>query len=85
MSGECLCGAFAKPNELEEIAFWFPDVAQEIHDLEHEVAATGKFKPERCRWGWGHQKGAPEGQKAGGFCSSCTLNGAADKTVVAAM
>lgn len=28
MSGECLCGSFAKPGELEEIRFWFPEVAE---------------------------------------------------------
>ena len=26
MSGECLCGAFARPGERDEIRLWFPDV-----------------------------------------------------------
>lgn len=50
MSGECLCGAFAHSGELEEIADWFPHVAEEIRGLEREVEATGKFPPEKCRW-----------------------------------
>jgi len=45
-SGECLCGAFAKPGELEELALWFPDVAKEIRELEKEVKAKG------FPWGW---------------------------------
>lgn len=44
-SGECLCGAFAKPGELEELGMWFPDTANEIKALEVEVKA--KFG-----WGW---------------------------------
>lgn len=50
MSGECLCGAFAHPGELDEIGFWFPEVAQEIRDLEAEAASLGI---ERCKWGGG--------------------------------
>ena len=46
MSGECLCGAFAKPNELQEIEFWYPDVGARIRRLEDEVRAAG------FPWGW---------------------------------
>lgn len=56
MSGECLCGAFAHLGELEEIAYWFPEVAQHILDLEEKVLATGKHPEWRCKWGWGAQK-----------------------------
>lgn len=37
MSGECLCGAYASDNEREEIRFFFPDVIEEIEELEKEV------------------------------------------------
>ena len=47
MSGECLCGAFAKPGELEEIGAWFPDVYAEIKALEREAKAVGV----PCKWG----------------------------------
>jgi 3'-phosphoadenosine 5'-phosphosulfate sulfotransferase (PAPS reductase)/FAD synthetase len=43
MSGECLCGAFAKPGELRRIAQHYPAVAQRIRDLER---VSG------CPWGW---------------------------------
>lgn len=44
-SGECLCGAFAKPGELAEVKLWFPDVAKRIEDLQKEVA-------EKWPWKW---------------------------------
>jgi 3'-phosphoadenosine 5'-phosphosulfate sulfotransferase (PAPS reductase)/FAD synthetase len=69
MSGECLCGAFAKPDELDEIRFWYPDVAAEIDALERDVAAAGHREP-YCRWG--HGKGKPT-EKVGPLCTSCDL------------
>jgi len=46
MSGECLCGAFAKKNELKEIEFWYPEVGKRIRDLEIKVREAG------FPWGW---------------------------------
>lgn len=69
MSGECLCGAFAKPGELEEIRFWFPDVAAEIDALQEEVKAAGHGEP-WCQWG--HGRGKPS-ERVGALCSSCQL------------
>ncbi|RCL84434.1 MAG: hypothetical protein DBW62_08665 [Microbacterium sp.] len=68
MSGECLCGAFAKPGELDEIAYWFPQVAASIRALEAEAVAAGIPEP-RCRWG--HGQGAPS--KSGPMCDGCEL------------
>lgn len=56
MSGECLCGAFAHPNELEEIGLHYPGTRREIEELEAEVLETGKFPEWQCRWGWGADK-----------------------------
>lgn len=47
MSGECLCGAYAKEGELEEISLYFPGVGQYIKDLEKRVMSNG------FPWGWG--------------------------------
>lgn len=71
MSGECLCGAFAKEDELDEIRFWYPNVAAEIEALEADVRAAG-IKPPFCRWG--HGKGKPT-QEVGKLCTSCQLTG----------
>lgn len=48
MSGECLCGAFAEPGELQEIALWYPSVAARIRRIEVAVAARGIAA---CKWG----------------------------------
>jgi 3'-phosphoadenosine 5'-phosphosulfate sulfotransferase (PAPS reductase)/FAD synthetase len=40
-SGECLCGALARPEELDEIGFWYPDVARRIRDLERTCYERG--------------------------------------------
>ena len=48
MSGECLCGAFARPGELEEVGFFYPDFVKQIRDLEAEVKAKGL---PACKWG----------------------------------
>lgn len=47
MSGECLCGAFAKPGELEQIRFFYPDTAKRIDDL----ACKAKAAQSHCVWG----------------------------------
>lgn len=70
-SGECLCGAFAKPGELAELAVWFPAVAAEIRALEAEV------KPVHG-WGWEGQPPSKrcrlrmtKGQLDMPLCNSC--------------
>jgi 3'-phosphoadenosine 5'-phosphosulfate sulfotransferase (PAPS reductase)/FAD synthetase len=46
MSGECLCGAFAKPGELAEIKLISPETAERIEELEQRCYAAG------YRHGW---------------------------------
>jgi 3'-phosphoadenosine 5'-phosphosulfate sulfotransferase (PAPS reductase)/FAD synthetase len=48
MSGECLCGAFARPGELKELEMWFPEVAERIKALQIKVEAAGL---RGCVWG----------------------------------
>lgn len=57
MSGECLCGAFAGPGELDEIGFFFPETRADIEALEAEAREAGIPEP-RCRWGWGAHRDA---------------------------
>ncbi len=64
-SGECLCGAFAKPGEKEELRFFYPEVAEYIDRLEERVRAAGQ---KSCVWG---PQGIHKPQKAGRLCSSC--------------
>lgn len=64
MSGECLCGAFAHPGELDEIAFFYPEVAARIRDLERRAREAGLRYCE-----WGVNKASTEA--TGPMCSSC--------------
>ena len=68
-SGECLCGAMAKADELPEIEFWFPETGKYIRDLEREAEKASK---PYCRWGCGHDKraGVPA---PGPMCQGCHL------------
>jgi 3'-phosphoadenosine 5'-phosphosulfate sulfotransferase (PAPS reductase)/FAD synthetase len=69
MSGECLCGAYAHPGELNEIGDWFPDVRAEIEALEAKVRAAGIPEP-FCNWGHG-QAGTGKASRPGRLCESC--------------
>lgn len=49
MSGDCLCGAFARPDERGIIAQEYPSVETRLLALEQQAARHGK----RGIWGWG--------------------------------
>lgn len=78
MSGECLCGSFAKPDELKEIACWYPGVAERIHTLEARVKAAGHdgvwgVRPVR------RKKRQPArfnsaGRRVGPLCQQCEMD-----------
>lgn len=68
MSGECLCGAYAKPGELDEIAFFYPDTAATLRDLEYQAERAGI---PACRWGQKPPGGGDATSPAGRLCSSC--------------
>lgn len=68
MSGECLCGAFAHPGEMDEIAFFYPEFAARIAALEAQVEAAGL---PNCKWG---ERPTKRGAvPAGPMCAQCTL------------
>lgn len=71
-SGECLCGAYARPGELNELRAFFPEVAARIEALQVEAQAAGKH----CRWGEPPPDALPEEdpeQDVFSFCSSCPV------------
>jgi 3'-phosphoadenosine 5'-phosphosulfate sulfotransferase (PAPS reductase)/FAD synthetase len=61
-SGECLCGAFAKPGEFKELAFWYPEVATWIENM---PTPNGK-----C-WGWGATAERKKRKAPGPMCEGC--------------
>lgn len=69
MSGECLCGAFSKPKELEWLAMWYPDVADRIRRLEKQAHQTGL---KSCHWGPQSSKKIREAP--GRLCSGCVYD-----------
>lgn len=70
MSGECLCGSFAHSGELDEIEMWFPEVTQQIKNLESEIADRTDIPDKRKKWGWGANE-KRKNDKVGALCSSC--------------
>lgn len=54
MSGECLCGAFARPGELDLLAV-YPPAAEPVAEIARlaELAQANGVPESRCRWGWG--------------------------------
>lgn len=69
MSGECLCGAFAKPGELGDLEIFFPETARYIRALEKEVEAAGV---KRCQWGAKDKRKVDQSEPVGMLCSDCT-------------
>lgn len=75
MSGECLCGAFAKAGELDEVGFWFPEVQVQIRGLEDRIRDRTDIPDHHKTWGWGGDpdklRAARAKAKSGLLCSSC--------------
>lgn len=75
MSGDCTCGCYAKPNELDEIAFFYPDDAADIRERERIVREAGIAA---CKWGtpppadFNQQPAGPEALVDADLCRSCT-------------
>lgn len=70
MSGECLCGSFAKKDELAQIKFFYPDTAKYIESLQEKVREAGI---ERCVWG-DNSKKKKNVKQSGILCTSCDNN-----------
>lgn len=84
MSGECFCGAFARPNEFEMLEQVCPDVAREIRRLE-QIARENGIEERNCKWGY---RGKADGRKpvevveTGPMCNTCDRKAAAAGIIV---
>ncbi|MFI9600365.1 phosphoadenosine phosphosulfate reductase family protein [Streptomyces sp. NPDC052043] len=72
MSGDCTCGCYAKPDELDEIGMFYPEKADEIREMQRVVEAAGE---PWCKWGV-RPKGterAPKGERkvTPWLCAGC--------------
>lgn len=74
-SGECLCGALARANEIIDIDLWYPKAGQVIHDLEKKAADLGLRS---VKWATRPPKAPPIGveQLSLAMCTSCQVGGA---------
>jgi phosphoadenosine phosphosulfate reductase len=58
MSGECLCGAYVKPDERQLIEIFYPKTHRYLSDLEALVQSSakldGNIEPKYCKWGAGN-------------------------------
>ena len=69
ISGDCLCGAFAREGELDAVKFHYPEVGKRFDALSAELKPR---LPQRCEWGWGWRKPLKEkGRDEGLICSEC--------------
>lgn len=81
LSGECLCGAYAKPGELDRIAKHYPEVAQRIKALERrfteQCALVGMpswgWEGKPPRWWNEHKKGQGTLFAEQMICSGCSI------------
>lgn len=78
MSGDCTCGCYAKPNELDEISFFYPPVGERIRRDQEIVREAGI-----AAWKWGTpppkgfdpQPAGPEPITPAPGCAKCVGNG----------
>lgn len=77
MSGECFCGAFAQPGELDLIRRYAPDVAKEIDRL--SIIAKQNDRP--CEWGTRPTEKVCV-MKTGPLCSGCDRRAEASGLIV---
>ena len=66
-SGECLCGALARPEEIREIDLWYPEAGKRIHALEEECFKRGL----PSEWGSRKQEMPAPEQLGMELCQSC--------------
>jgi len=51
LSGDCLCGCYAKKEELGLLKMFYPYMAEKLEKLEREVKESGVIPEEYCNWG----------------------------------
>lgn len=65
MSGECFCGAFARPSEKRDLALWFPYQAERIEAWQRLVQTAVELGLSSIPFNhqeWGHSDGQPDSQ-----------------------
>lgn len=67
ISGECLCGCFARSEEMRQLEIWYPETAKKIkarQELVKKVHELGLNSIPYNQQQWGHGSNATRGMKA---------------------
>lgn len=69
ISGDCLCGAYAREDEPAAVKYWYPGIWQRFEGLKEAIKDK---HPTRCDWGCGwKQKAKPKGKDEAMVCVEC--------------
>lgn len=68
ISGDCLCGAFAREDEEAAVRFHYPEIAARFDGLGEEIKTT---HPKRCKWGWGWMRERKKAKNESSLCVEC--------------
>jgi phosphoadenosine phosphosulfate reductase len=68
ISGDCLCGAFARETEPAALAHHYPNIWKRIEELQAKVKP---LHPTRWQWGWGCQKARVKKGQDALVCVEC--------------
>lgn len=69
ISGDCLCGAYAREDEPKAVQYWYPGIWKRFEALKDAI--KDKF-PKRCDWGCGWKnKAKSKGKDEAMVCVEC--------------
>lgn len=70
ISGDCLCGSFAREGEREALEFHYPTIGERFRKLTSQLALTRR-SPERNLWGWGWKQPVKKDKVTSALCVEC--------------
>lgn len=67
VSGDCLCGSYARPDEREALREFYPEVHERICAIERSRPAGAP----RCKWGWANAAPVEKTEDEAMVCVEC--------------
>lgn len=71
ISGDCLCGAYAREDELDAVNYHYPCIGKRFDFLSHELNKADAITPHRREWGWGWKQPRKKSAKEAAICVEC--------------
>lgn len=69
ISGDCLCGAFAREGEREALEFYYPTIGERFRELTRKL--QHRIKSGRHLWGWGWKQTVKKDKQTSALCVEC--------------